>query len=94
MWDRPARGPPRLFYLVDADLVGHGAGPRVPALASPITHRRFTIGVDEHGAMKSPTTPLAFLRSYSDKRGRNAKLSETSVTDSLAFTEQVARWQA
>jgi membrane-bound serine protease (ClpP class) len=30
---------------------------------------------------------MAFLRSYSEKRGRNAKLAETAVTDARAFTE-------
>jgi membrane-bound serine protease (ClpP class) len=33
---------------------------------------------------------LAFLRSYVDKRGRNAKLAETAVTDAKAFTDQEA----
>jgi len=31
---------------------------------------------------------MAFLRSYSEKRGRNAKLAETAVTEAKAFTER------
>jgi membrane-bound serine protease (ClpP class) len=33
---------------------------------------------------------LAFLRSYSDKRGRNSTLAETAVTDAKAFTDKEA----
>ena len=32
----------------------------------------------------------AFLRSFSEKRGRNSKLAETAITEARAFTEQEA----
>src|SRR6266446_5966794 len=78
------------------DIIQHILGSPVPVAvyvartgaASPIIAiGGFTIGVDETLRKKIMNDAMAFLRSYSEKRGRNAKLAETAVTDARAFTE-------
>ncbi|MGH9638253.1 MAG: NfeD family protein, partial [Candidatus Angelobacter sp.] len=46
--------------------------------------------VDETMHKKILNDALAFLRSYTDKRGRNSALAATAVTDAKAFTEKEA----
>jgi len=62
-------------------------GTRTGAASPIIAIGGFTIGVDETLRKKITNDAMAFLRSYSEKRGRNAKLAETAVTDARAFTE-------
>jgi membrane-bound serine protease (ClpP class) len=62
-------------------------GTRTGAASPIIAIGGFTIGVDETLRKKIMNDAMAFLRSYSEKRGRNAKLAETAVTDARAFTE-------
>jgi membrane-bound serine protease (ClpP class) len=75
------------FILLSADVAAMAPGTRTGAASPVIAIGGFTIGVDETLRKKIMNDAMAFLRSYSEKRGRNAKLAETAVTDARAFTE-------
>jgi membrane-bound serine protease (ClpP class) len=75
------------FILLSADVAAMAPGTRTGAASPIIAIGGFTIGVDETLRKKITNDATAFLRSYSEKRGRNAKLAETAVTDARAFTE-------
>jgi membrane-bound serine protease (ClpP class) len=75
------------FILLSADVAAMAPGTRTGAASPIIAIGGFTIGVDETLRKKIMNDAMAFLRSYSEKRGRNAKLAETAVTDARAFTE-------
>jgi membrane-bound serine protease (ClpP class) len=75
------------FILLSADVAAMAPGTRTGAASPVIAIGGFTIGVDETLRKKIMNDATAFLRSYSEKRGRNAKLAETAVTDARAFTE-------
>jgi len=76
------------FILLSADIAAMAPGTRTGAASPIIAIGGFTIGVDETLRKKIMNDAMAFLRSYSEKRGRNAKLAETAVTDAKAFTEK------
>jgi membrane-bound serine protease (ClpP class) len=76
------------FILLSADIAAMAPGTRTGAASPIIAIGGFTIGVDETLRKKIMNDAMAFLRSYSEKRGRNAKLAETAVTDARAFTEK------
>jgi membrane-bound serine protease (ClpP class) len=78
------------FILMSADVAAMAPGTRTGAASPVLAIGGFTIGVDEVLRKKITNDATAFLRSYSEKRGRNAKLAETAVTDARAFTEQEA----
>jgi membrane-bound serine protease (ClpP class) len=50
----------------------------------------FQLQIDETMRRKMFNDTTAFLRSYTEKRGRNPTLAETAVTDAKAFTEKEA----
>ena len=75
------------FILLSADVAAMAPGTRTGAASPIIAIGGFTIGVDETLRKKIMNDAMAFLRSYSEKRGRNAKLAETAVTEARAFTE-------
>jgi membrane-bound serine protease (ClpP class) len=76
------------FILMSADVAAMAPGTRTGAASPIIAIGGFAIGVDETLRKKIMNDAMAFLRSYSEKRGRNAKLAETAVTDATAFTEK------
>ena len=76
------------FILLSADVAAMAPGTRTGAASPIIAIGGFTIGVDETLRKKIMNDAMAFLRSYSEKRGRNATLAETAVTDARAFTEK------
>src|SRR5215467_318427 len=76
------------FILMSADIAAMAPGTRTGAASPILAIGGFTIGVDETLRKKITNDATAFLRSYTEKRGRNAKLAETAVTDARAFTEQ------
>jgi membrane-bound serine protease (ClpP class) len=78
------------FILMSADVAAMAPGTRTGAASPVIAIGGFTIGVDEVLRRKIMNDAMAFLRSYSEKRGRNAKLAEEAVTDARAFTEKEA----
>jgi membrane-bound serine protease (ClpP class) len=84
-----ARGASAGFFILEsADVAAMAPGTRTGAASPIIAIGGFTIGVDETLRKKIMNDAMAFLRSYSEKRGRNAKLAETAVTDAKAFTER------
>jgi len=78
------------FILMSADIAAMAPGTRTGAASPVIAIGGFTIGVDEVLRRKIMNDAKAFLRSFSEKRGRNAKLAEEAVTDARAFTEKEA----
>jgi membrane-bound serine protease (ClpP class) len=78
------------FILMSADVAAMAPGTRTGAASPVIAIGGFTIGVDEVLRRKIMNDAKAFLRSYSEKRGRNAQLAEEAVTDARAFTEKEA----
>jgi membrane-bound serine protease (ClpP class) len=76
------------FILMSADIAAMAPGTRTGAASPIIAIGGFTLGVDETLRKKITNDAMAFLRSYTEKRGRNAKLAETAVTDARAFTEK------
>ena len=78
------------FILMSADVAAMAPGTRTGAASPVLAIGGFTIGVDEVLRKKIMNDAMAFLRSYTEKRGRNAKLAETAVTDARAFTEKEA----
>jgi len=78
------------FILLSADVAAMTPGTRTGAASPILAIGGFTIGVDETLRKKIMNDATAFLRSYSEKRGRNATLAETAVTDAKAFTETEA----
>ncbi len=78
------------FILLSADVDAMAPGTDTGA-ASPITEiGGQTVNVDETLRKKILNEATAYLRSYVSKRGRNADLAATAVTDAKAFTEQEA----
>jgi membrane-bound serine protease (ClpP class) len=86
-----ARGASAGFYiLLSADIAAMAPGTHTGA-ASPI----MVIGgiptqLDEVFRKKINQDAMAFLRSFTEKRGRNPTLSETAITDAKAFTDKEA----
>src|SRR5580765_4470556 len=76
------------FILLSADVAAMAPGTRTGAASPIIAIGGFTLGIDPVLRKKITNDATAFLRSYSEKRGRNAQLAETAVTDAKAFTEQ------
>ncbi|HEX4003701.1 MAG TPA: nodulation protein NfeD [Candidatus Acidoferrales bacterium] len=78
------------FILLSADVDAMAPGTDTGA-ASPVTEiGGQTVEVDETLRKKILNEATAYLRSYVAKRGRNADLAATAVTDAKAFTEQEA----
>lgn len=78
------------FILLSADVVAMAPGTDTGA-ASPIMEiGGQTVQIDETLRKKIMNEATAYLRSYVTKRGRNAELALTAVTDAKAFTEKEA----
>jgi membrane-bound serine protease (ClpP class) len=78
------------FILLSADVDAMAPGTDTGA-ASPIMEiGGQTVNIDETLRKKILNEATAYLRSYVSKRGRNADLAATAVTDAKAFTEQEA----
>jgi membrane-bound serine protease (ClpP class) len=78
------------FILLSADIAAMAPGTHTGAASPVISIGGFQLQVDETMKRKILNDALAFLRSYSDKRGRNSTLAETAVTDAKAFTDKEA----
>lgn len=79
------------FILLSADIAAMAPATHTGA-ASPVllVGGLWQVAVDDTMRRKILNDALAFLRSYADKRGRNATLAETAVTDAKAFTDKEA----
>jgi len=78
------------FILLSADVAAMAPGTRTGASTPILLPGGFSVPVDEVLRKKMNNDATAFLRSFTEKRNRNPKLAETSVTDSQAFTENEA----
>jgi|HubBroStandDraft_2_1064218.scaffolds.fasta_scaffold03041_4 membrane-bound serine protease (ClpP class) len=78
------------FILLSADVAAMAPATHTGAASPVISIGGFQLQVDETMRRKLFNDTTAFLRSYSEKRGRNPTLAETAVTDAKAFTEKEA----
>jgi len=78
------------FILLSADVAAMTPATRTGAASPILAVGGFTIGVDETLRRKIMNDAQAFLRSFSERRGRNPALAETAVTEAKAFTAQEA----
>ncbi|HET7106343.1 MAG TPA: nodulation protein NfeD [Candidatus Acidoferrum sp.] len=78
------------FILLSADVAAMAPGTRTGASTPILLPGGFSVPVDEVLRKKMNNDATAFLRSFTEKRNRNPKLAETSVTESQAFTENEA----
>jgi membrane-bound serine protease (ClpP class) len=86
-----ARGASAGFLiLLSADIAAMAPGTRAGAATPVFLPGWFAMPIDEVLRKKINNDATAFLRSFSEKRGRNSKLAETAITDARAFTEQEA----
>ncbi|HTZ46631.1 MAG TPA: nodulation protein NfeD [Verrucomicrobiae bacterium] len=86
-----ARGASAGFLiLLSADIAAMAPGTRTGAATPILMPGWISMPMDEVLRRKINNDATAFLRSFSEKRGRNPKLAETAITDARAFTEQEA----
>ncbi|HEY2459544.1 MAG TPA: nodulation protein NfeD [Candidatus Acidoferrum sp.] len=86
-----ARGASAGFYiLLAADIAAMAPATHTGAASPVVLIGGYQLQIDETMRKKIMNDATAFLRSYSEKRGRNAALAETAVTDAKAFTEKEA----
>jgi len=86
-----ARGASAGFLiLLSADIAAMAPGTRAGAATPIFMPGWISMPIDEVLRKKINNDATAFLRSFSEKRGRNPKLAETAITEARAFTEQEA----
>ncbi|HEY6387825.1 MAG TPA: nodulation protein NfeD [Candidatus Acidoferrum sp.] len=78
------------FILLSADIAAMAPATHTGAASPVMEIGGFQLQIDETMRKKILNDALAFLRSYTEKRGRNPTLAETAVTDARAFTEKEA----
>jgi membrane-bound serine protease (ClpP class) len=86
-----ARGASAGFYiLLSADIAAMAPGTHAGAASPVIMIGGFAQQIDETFRKKINNDASAFLRSFTERRGRNPALAETAITDAKAFTEKEA----
>jgi membrane-bound serine protease (ClpP class) len=75
------------FILLSADVAAMAPGTHTGAASPLLEVGGMPVTVDETLKKKILNDATAFLRSYADKRGRNAALAETAITDAKAFSD-------
>jgi membrane-bound serine protease (ClpP class) len=84
-----ARGASAGFYiLLSADIAAMAPGTHAGAASPVLSVGGYVPQIDEVLRKKINNDAMAFLRSFSEKRGRNPALAETAVTEAKAFTEK------
>lgn len=78
------------FILLSADIAAMAPGTHAGAASPVMAVGGYPVTIDPTMEKKVMNDATAFLRSYTEKRGRNPSLAETAVTDAKAFTEQEA----
>jgi membrane-bound serine protease (ClpP class) len=78
------------FILLSADIAAMAPGTRTGASTPIIMPGGFSVPIDDVLRKKINNDATAFLRSFTEKRGRNPQLAETAVTDAKAFSEREA----
>jgi membrane-bound serine protease (ClpP class) len=86
-----SRGASAGFYiLLSADIAAMAPGTHAGAASPVLAIGGYVPQIDEVLRKKINNDAMAFLRSFSEKRGRNPQLAETAITDAKAFTEKEA----
>ncbi len=86
-----ARGASAGFYiLLSADIAAMAPGTHAGAASPIIAIGGYIPQIDEVYRRKINQDAMAFLRSFSERRGRNPALAEKAITESKAFTEKEA----
>jgi membrane-bound serine protease (ClpP class) len=86
-----ARGASAGFYiLLSADIAVMAPGTHTGAATPVFMIGAYVIQMDDVMRKKINNDAMAFLRSFTEKRGRNPQLAETAITDQKAFTEKEA----
>jgi membrane-bound serine protease (ClpP class) len=86
-----ARGASAGFYiLLAADVAAMAPGTHTGAASPIMVVGGFPTQLDEVFRKKINNDAMAFLRSFTEHRGRNPVLAETAITDAKAFTEKEA----
>ena len=86
-----ARGASAGFMiLLSADIAAMAPVTRAGAATPILMNGWFSMPMDEVLRKKINNDATAFLRSFTEKRGRNPKLAETAITEARAFTEKEA----
>jgi membrane-bound serine protease (ClpP class) len=78
------------FILLSADIAAMSPGTDTGAASPIMVFGGQAVQIDETLHKKIVNEATAYLRSYAAKRGRNADLAATAVTDAKAFTEKEA----
>jgi membrane-bound serine protease (ClpP class) len=78
------------FILLSADVDAMSPGTETGAASPLIEIGGSPVQIDETLRKKIVNDATAYLRSYTTKRGRNADLAETAVTDAKAFSDKEA----
>lgn len=85
------RGASAGFYiLLSADVAAMAPGTHAGAASPVIAIGGFPQQIDEVFRRKINQDAMAFLRSFTERRGRNPELAEKAITESKAFTEKEA----
>jgi membrane-bound serine protease (ClpP class) len=91
VWPTGARGASAGFYiLLSADIAAMAPGTHAGAASPIIAIGGFPQQLDEVYRRKINQDAMAFLRSFTERRGRNPVLAEKAITESKAFTEKEA----
>jgi membrane-bound serine protease (ClpP class) len=86
-----SRGASAGFYiLLSADIAAMAPGTHTGAASPVLSVGGYPMAIDETMRNKITNDAMAFLRSFTQKRGRNPTLAETAITDAKAFTEKEA----
>jgi membrane-bound serine protease (ClpP class) len=86
-----ARGASAGFLiLLSADVAAMAPGTRAGAATPIFMPGWVSMPIDEVLRKKINNDATAFLRSFTDKRGRNTKLAESAITEARAWTAQEA----
>lgn len=85
------RGASAGFYiLLSADIAAMAPGTHTGSASPIIMIGGFAQQIDETFRKKINNDAMAFLRSFTERRGRNPTLAETAITEAKAFTEKEA----
>jgi membrane-bound serine protease (ClpP class) len=85
------RGASAGFYiLLSADIAAMAPGTHAGAASPVLVIGGYVPQIDEVLRKKINNDAMAFLRSFSERRGRNPELAEKAITDAKAFTEKEA----
>ena len=78
------------YILLSADIAAMAPGTHTGAASPVMVIGGIPTQLDDVFRKKINQDAMAFLRSFTEKRGRNPALAETAITDSKAFTDKEA----